>query len=91
MTTVNVTAIGQVNAVYDRCSFRLKTSVICPTTVMCKEKIRSKIQEIDNVIKSFEFVSSGSHKASSEIDPEKEYNSRTSQHKLIGYRFTSYS
>ncbi len=87
-SSINVTATGQVSAVFDRCTFRLKTSVLKPTTVKCKEAIRSKILEIDNVVKSFGFVCSGSHKASSEIEPEKEYNSKTSKHEFNGYRYT---
>ena len=72
--SINITAVGQVPAVFDRCTFRLKTSVVQSTTVKCKEVISSKIREIDAIVKSFGFVSPGSHKASSEVDPEKEYN-----------------
>jgi uncharacterized protein YggE len=87
-STINITAVGQVNAAFDRCTFRLKTSVLKPTTVECKKAIRSKILEIDSVVKSFGFVCSGSHKTSSEVDPEKEYNSKTGKHESTGYRYT---
>lgn len=86
--SINITAVGQVPAVFDRCTFRLKTSVVRPSTVKCKEAISPKIKEIDAVVKSFGFVSAGSHKASSEVDPEKEYNSKNSRHENVGYRYT---
>lgn len=88
VSITSVTAVGRVNAVYDRCTFRIKTSVIKSTTLKCKESIIPKIREIDKVIKDFGFVSPGSHKASSEVEPEKQYNSKTNRHESVGYRYT---
>lgn len=87
-STINVTAVGQVSGVFDRCTFKVKTFVQESNTFKCKEAITPKIKEIDVIIKSLNCVSAGSHKASSDVETVQEYNSKTNLHDHKGYKYT---